>query len=256
MKTPVATTIIRPIIKYADNQARSALDEIIVEQSITLLVDSIGSYTLLCSPSDLEALVIGFLFSEGLIKSADDIINLSTYPDKIVIQIEKPSHSCELKNTNPIKKTAKIAPQFIYSLIDQLQKKQQLFQQTGGTHAAGIFDTDHNIIAFAEDIGRHNAMDKAIGKCLINHIDLSSCGVVLSSRISFEMVAKTARAKMGIMIAVSAPTSLAIETAEKWNITLIGFARNHQANCYNQSLTRRLPCMLAFKNQKQKNPFL
>jgi FdhD protein len=112
---------------------------------------------------------------------------------------------------------------------------QHIFRMTGGAHAAGISDSSGKISAFAEDIGRHNALDKAIGKCLLGGLPMKSCAVALSGRVSLEMVTKSARAGIELIAAVSAPTSLAIEAAERWNITLCGFVRSDKLNVYTHS---------------------
>ena len=104
--------------------------------------------------------------------------------------------------------------------------------KTGGTHAAGVFDTNGRTLSFAEDLGRHNAMDKAIGKCLLDGLLTDGCGISLSGRASFEMVSKAARAKLELVASVSAPSSLAIEAAERAGITLCGFVRSGCANVY------------------------
>jgi FdhD protein len=107
-----------------------------------------------------------------------------------------------------------------------------LFEKTGGAHAAAIFDTAGSIMAFAEDIGRHSAFDKVIGKCLMAGLETKGCGVALSGRISLEMVTKAARAGIELIAAVSAPSSFAIEAAQRWNITLCGFVRSGRMNVY------------------------
>ena len=113
-----------------------------------------------------------------------------------------------------------------------LREHQRIFPRTGGTHAAGIFGATGSIFAFAEDIGRHNALDKAIGGCLLAGRTMAGCGVALSGRVSLEMVVKSARAGLEVMAAVSAPTSLAVEAASCCNITLCGFVRGESATVY------------------------
>jgi len=137
--------------------------------------------------------------------------------------------------SRPLANKLQVTSSLLPKVIDQLKKSQVLFYETGGTHAAGIFDKNGEIIAFAEDIGRHNALDKAIGKCLLAYKNTNGLGVVLSSRLSFEMVAKAYRAGLELVVAVSAPTSLAVDAADKWNMTLCGFVRNQQANIYTHS---------------------
>ncbi len=119
--------------------------------------------------------------------------------------------------------------------MTQMGEGQTIFRETGGSHAAAIFDASGTVLAVAEDLGRHNALDKAIGTVLLDRGDLSACGVVLSSRLSLEMVLKAVRAELEIMLAVSAPTSLAIEVAEKFGVTLCCFVRGTRATVYTHS---------------------
>ena len=114
----------------------------------------------------------------------------------------------------------------------RLRETQTVFEATGGVHAAGVFDAAGAMLATAEDIGRHNALDKAIGECLLAGRATGGCGVVLSGRVSFELVAKAARAGVEVILAVSGPTSLAVEAADRWNITLCGFVRGDRMNVY------------------------
>ena len=117
-------------------------------------------------------------------------------------------------------------------LAEALRGGQPVFAATGGAHAAGVFSGAGEFLATAEDIGRHNALDKAIGACLLADRATTGCGVVLSGRVSFEMVAKAARAGLEIIVAVSGPTSLAVAAADHWNITLCGFVRGDRMNVY------------------------
>ena len=109
---------------------------------------------------------------------------------------------------------------------------QKIFEQTGGSHAAAIFNSTGEIVAVAEDLGRHNALDKAIGSVLLERGSVQGCGVVLSSRLSLEMVLKAVRAGLEVMLAVSAPTSLAIDVAQQFGVTLCGFVRAERATVY------------------------
>jgi FdhD protein len=117
-------------------------------------------------------------------------------------------------------------------VVEVMRDRQTLFSQTGGTHAAAIFDSSGEILSFGEDIGRHNALDKAVGRCVLSGTLPTSCGVALSGRVSFELVAKAARAGIELMAAVSAPTSLAVTAAERARITLAAFVRGERATVY------------------------
>lgn len=120
----------------------------------------------------------------------------------------------------------------LLSLDRSLRGCQTLFGDCGATHAAAIFDHRGRILASAEDIGRHNALDKAIGFCLMKGIQIAGQGVMLSGRISMEMVAKCARVGIELIAAISAPTSLAVVTAERCNITICGFVRDSRATIF------------------------
>lgn len=207
------------------------------------------------------ALALGFIFSEGLISALDDIVSLSTCPDEpavVNVRLRSPetvvvsrkdvvvNSSCgicgpgEILDDNVLqlphaKDTLRLPRTLFEPLVEQMRQQQAIFDQTGGTHAAAIFDQQGRVIAVAEDLGRHNALDKALGLVLLKGGDPSRCGVVLSSRLSLEMVLKAVRTGLQIMIAVSAPTSLAIEVAQKYGITLCGFVRDGRATIYTHS---------------------
>jgi FdhD protein len=117
-------------------------------------------------------------------------------------------------------------------LQDMLMKGQQVFQNTGGTHAAAIFNRDGTLLALSEDIGRHNALDKAIGKILLARKTAEAKILILSSRLSYEMVMKAARLSIEILAGVSSATSLAIDLARSVEMTLIGFHRGQRGNIY------------------------
>jgi FdhD protein len=137
-----------------------------------------------------------------------------------------------LWNTPPVEDSLRLSPGFLVGLPEKLAGEQRLYPATRGAHAAGIFAAQGDFLAFAEDIGRHNALDKAIGKCLLEGRSMERCGVALSSRASFEMVAKAGRAGLELVAAVSAPSSLAVEAAEMLNITLCGSIKGGKADIY------------------------
>ena len=235
---------------------RWTTDLVAAEQAVTIMVDEVGSYTLLCTPSDVEALAVGFAFSEGMIDTMEDCLALSVAgPGRtaVAIKVEEPSRvgsernlivasSCGfcgtrnlekvLEATPPCGRTLKVPPELLVEVTEQLKAKQELFLATGGTHATGIFTADGEFIAIAEDLGRHNALDKAIGKCLLAGRTAEGCGAAVSGRVSFEIAAKAARAGIELIVAVSAPSSFAVEAAQRWNVTLCGFVRPGRANVY------------------------
>jgi FdhD protein len=234
-------------------------DYVVREQYVTIMADKIGSFAIMCTPYDLEALAIGFIYSEGMIDSIDDIVSISLIQEQapiVLVQLENPSKavvqrnlivasSCGMCGSRNIQKmltnmpacgqALEVLPELIFEIMKQLPSLQTIFQLTGGAHAAGIFTSSGEIIASAEDLGRHSAFDKVIGKCLLNRKSMRGCGVALSGRVSLEMVTKAARSGIELITAVSAPSSFAIEAARKWNITLCGFVRSTKLNVYTHS---------------------
>jgi len=204
------------------------------------------------------SLAMGFAFSEGLIKQLADVRSLSLCPDnpqQVRVQLHHPEKvgvtrrnvvidsSCGICGPREILQdnvlglerlpsNLQLAGAHFSRLMDEMQERQAIFQQTGGSHAAAIFNPRGEIIAVAEDLGRHNALDKAIGMVLLDGGSVAGCGVLLSSRLSLEMVLKAVRTGLEIMLAVSAPTSLAIDVADRFGVTLCGFVRDDRATIY------------------------
>lgn len=212
-------------------------------------------------------LAAGFLFAEGIISGVDDIATLGYCmgPDKSeqeynVVSVDLraatlPDHpgfersfdvssSCgvcgkesldqiERRGTGRVTSALSVSPEIITSLPDTLRAAQRVFEGTGGLHAAGLFDAEGNLIALREDVGRHNAVDKLIGTQLLNDkLPLNEGIILVSGRTSFEIAQKVAAAGAPILAAVSAPSSLAIETADRFGLTLIGFLRGDTFNIY------------------------
>lgn len=204
------------------------------------------------------ALALGFVVTEGMVPDRDSIKSISVCADdadRVRVQLIDPEQavitrknivvnsSCgicgrrEILESNAlglsqVGDTLRLASTEFSRLMQQMQAGQLVHQQTGGCHGAALFDNGGNITAIAEDLGRHNTLDKVIGLALLGSEKVSGAGVVLSSRLSLEMVVKAIRSGLEIMIAVSAPTSLAIEVADKFGITLCGFVREGGATVY------------------------
>lgn len=242
------------------NGPHEVRDRVVVEEPLTIEIKGVASYTLMYTPTDAMALALGFAFSEGLISSLDDV-NLfsrcSENPGLVRMELKNVTGGSESERhlaivsscgicgrpgrkesdgfPSPLPKVGSllwVPLTSIFAAMKRMQSRQRVFYETGGTHAAEVFDAEGELISFSEDIARHNALDKAIGKCLLENRPLAGCGVALSGRVSFELVAKSARAGIELIAAVSAPSSLAIEAAERSNITLCGFVREGRATIY------------------------
>jgi len=204
------------------------------------------------------ALAVGFAFTEGIISGLQDIASMEVCPERpdiVRMRLVAPA-KVKVRRSNVlmtsscgvcggrdaveggivdlprIADTLRMSVAGFMPLMEAMKQRQAIFSITGGTHAALVFSGDQQILAVAEDLGRHNALDKVIGKCLLQQKPLSGCGVALSSRLSFEMIAKSARAGFEVVAAVSAPSALAISMAERLGITLCGFVRGECATVY------------------------
>jgi FdhD protein len=216
------------------------------------------------TPGNDESLALGFLFTEGIIQRGSDVECIRTAEDPsgnaltvqlksdITVDLAKLERHfyttsscgvCGKSSLDAVKQQCnielpkiqwKVPSQVLYSLPNSLRNQQANFAQTGGIHGCALFDLDGNFIRSAEDVGRHNALDKLIGQCILNTptIPLSNQILMLSGRISFELVQKAAMAGIRFIAAVGAPSSLAIDLAEDMGITLVGFLRGERCNIY------------------------
>lgn len=233
-----------PIININKDVITECDSDVICDYPLSFIVNEKYENTFLCTPSNLKELVIGYLASKGDINSKSDIVDLNIDIKKQIAQvtIEKKQgldneemifvNSLDYIKCASVKSNLGISIDNIFKIMDRNLTSSKLFRDTGGVHSVGIFDCNKNEVVICEDVARHNAMDKAIGYCVLNEISLKNKVVVLSGRASFEMILKVAQMQIPIVISKSAPTRLAIELATKLNITLVGFVRGHTMNIY------------------------
>jgi len=223
---------------------------VIVEAPVSLTVNGETWLTFMCTPTHLEALGVGFLFNEGVIENIDEIAELRLCPTWdnldvwLIRTVEKPR---EWKRTSgctggytaavlneiprPVLNGLSISPKKITELIDTLFDSQELYRKVGGVHTSILSDGE-DFILMAEDIGRHNSLDKIAGRYLLEGIELKNKIILTTGRISSEMLQKAARIGASVVVSRTSPSSLSIELADRLGITLIGYARRDRLNAY------------------------
>lgn len=244
------------IVRYNGQSFFLEEDDIAVETALTIILDSNEFATLVCTPSEWNELVVGFLASEGVIRLYQDIESLHIDEEKGFAYVElvnkhsiqKDFHSkrfigscCgkgrqfyfhnDMKTAKTVMTKLIIRPEQCHELIKKMQQRSSHFLQTGGVHNAALCTSD-GIVVSRTDIGRHNALDKLFGYCMINRISLKDKIIVFSGRISSEVLLKASKIGVGIILSKSAPTNLALDLAEELGITVVGFIRGNGFNVY------------------------
>ncbi len=236
-------------------------DFIAVEEPLSILVshrDSIDQISItMRSPGNDVNLAVGFLYAEKVIGGVSEIVDIRSQSNEVTVVIDDDvekdislernfysSSSCGVCGKDSIDSvlsklpSTKITPprydiEVIRTLSSKLRKDQTNFNISGGLHASALFTLEGELISIMEDVGRHNALDKLIGEQILkNQMPLGKNLLLLSGRVSFELVQKSAMAGIPIIVAIGAPSSLAIETARKTGQTLFGFVRGEVYNRY------------------------
>ena len=241
-----------------DHADPEVLDAVAVEEPLEIRLDGHPLAVVMRTPGDDADLVRGFLLTEGVVLRPsevravefgedEDAVADARLADGVVVDIEQFSRNlfvssscgvCGKASIEAVELLAPRAPHFgvrrevIAGLTDRLGELQPTFEETGGLHAAGIFDLDGRALVVREDIGRHNAVDKAIGALSAEGWPLPPALLVVSGRQSFEIVQKAAMARLGGVVGVSAPSSLAVDLARELGLLLAGFARGDRFNVY------------------------
>jgi len=241
---------ITQINQFRHGQNDIVEDGVIAEQSVSLTVNGKVWLSFMCTPTDLEALAVGFLYNEKIINHINEIkdIYVCDHKDNVDIwldrSIEEPKNwrrtsgctggytSAVLDEIEPVSLNGLvIKPERILELIRNLFESQDIYKKSGGVHSSALA-TNKGIVFQIEDVGRHNTLDKIAGKILLENIDPSPKIILSTGRISSEMLQKAARMKTSILISRTSPTSLSINLAQQLGITLIGYARGHRFNVY------------------------
>jgi FdhD protein len=245
-----------PIIRVSEQNAFEFEDLVASEMALTLSVNGVYIVSLLCSPADLEAMAVGFLISEGLLAKRENLLSITVDEktasvdvglDNLAADWQQAFHSktltsgCgkgitftsadTLKGMEPVRSSLRVQPAAILELLHTFRTASEQYRQTGGVHSAAL-STEEEILLFAEDIGRHNAVDKLIGKAFLASLPLGDKMLLSSGRISGEIMTKVVRSRIPILVSRTAPTCMAVTAAEDFGITLVGFARNRRMNVY------------------------
>jgi FdhD protein len=265
---PASTTRTQVVTVDGDRRSRRS-DRLATEEPMEIRVEEPGAeqrsvaVTMRTPGHDFE-LAVGFLLTEGLIFGRDDVrsvrycavpreeqhYNVVSVSVGRSLEFEQRSFyatsSCGVcgkasldaidVQCAPIADGPVIAPAVVTALPDALRGAQAVFERTGGLHAAGLFDPRGTLVASREDVGRHNAVDKLIGAQLLEgRLPLSESILMVSGRASFEIIQKAATAGIPIVCAVSAPSSLAVDAARRFGLTLVGFLRGERFNIYTRA---------------------
>jgi len=264
---PVGAPVVsHPVTKVVETQATDCRDQLAVEEPLEIRLAGMSLAVTMRTPGDDEELVAGFLFSERIIVGPDDLDVIARYrapdvdPDagnvlnvllKGDMRVAKErlqrnfiaSSSCGLcgkvtidsirASLPPVESDMTVPRTLFPRLALAMSGAQSVFEKTGGLHAAGLFDADGRLIVLREDIGRHNAVDKVIGHMVLTRrIPLDRHILLVSGRASFEIMQKALTARIPVVAAVSAPSSLAVQMALAADMTLVGFVRPGGFNIY------------------------
>ena len=244
-----------PIQRVIRKDKRDAKALVIKELPLTIILNRRELMTLLCTPVDLKYLAIGFLFSEGWLKSKEELKKITVDDQRGVVRVETGEDkranglpdqqlitsgggrrafthdAVNLQDKTKVNSQLSVPASRLLALAKRFQHKSHLFRATGGVHSAALYN-ERGILAFSEDIGRYNAIDKVLGKCILDCIPMAHHVIITSGRVSSEVVLKIARMNVPVLVSRSAPTDRSVKLAADSGITLIGFARGDKMNIY------------------------
>jgi FdhD protein len=231
-----------------------------VAEEVPLQISLNGAYTFViwCSPMQFKELAVGYLLAEEILQSVDEIdaaaTDMDTYKCSLtlkqdvdleermkqrrrstrIVPLIKASTSAYQRDEKIriVKSDLKINAQTLLDALAQMNKAATGFRQTGGLHDSAIFTVEGEMVAFSEDVGRHNTVDKVIGEASLNHVDFSRCFMIITGRVPGDMIYKAAKVGLSLVASVAAVLNSGIASAQKANITLVGFVRGNRMNIY------------------------
>jgi FdhD protein len=247
-------------VDLSSEKARKIADFVAEESPLHLFVNSTFWVTILCTPANIKELAVGLLLSEGILKSIDEIeevtlkdvdnachvklrpsvnvddrIRLSKLHARVITSACGAGSPYQFTGKNPVvESNLRVNARVIFDSVNQLNFKAEGFRQTGGLHVAAIYDSNGTLVALAEDVGRHNAVDKVIGMAALSKVNFGKCFLALSGRISGDVAFKAAKVGLPIIASLAAALSSGIAMAEAANLTLAGFVRGKRLNIYTE----------------------
>lgn len=243
-------------VNLGKEPAERLKDEVIIEDRMELYVNDKHYATFSFSPSKIKELAVGHLLAEGIIDKPEDIVGLKLSKGRVSVRLtEKPKPWFQGKPQTILTacgggalrippallmrarrtkdaSSFRLKPQTIFKAVETLNSQACIFRRTGGTHASALLDENGIVIAFSEDVGRHNAIDKVIGEAALNGVDFGKTLLASTGRLTFEMAVKAGFVGIPVIVSISAPTDKGIKIAEAFGLTLIGFARGRRFNVY------------------------
>jgi FdhD protein len=257
--------------RWSAGQWTESPDAVVTEEPLQLMLDGAPLSVVMRTPGHDIELCVGLMFAEGIVRSLSEVrlirISAESGEHEEGVRVEadlvesnqvdmqltaaprrKPERSmlsssaCGVCGTvliedlrrdlSPLRRGPQVDPSLLPGLVDRLREGQGVFERTGGLHAAGLFAVDGTMACLREDVGRHNAVDKVVGRALLDGADLTTSILVVSGRAGYEIVQKSISAGIPVLAAVGAPSSLAVALAREFNQTLVGFLRGDRFNVY------------------------
>lgn len=231
-----------PVQRVTGDAKQDTEDMVIREIPFTIMLNGREVSVLHCSPVNLECLAVGFLVSGGYISGKEALGGVEVDEEKCVARVTAegiPHKPCLRYSVKPavfegspqITSQKKVSAARILALVERFQRQSRVFRETGGVHGAALCD-ENRVIVFAEDIGRYNALDRVIGRCVLDNIPMARCIMITSGRVFSETVRKVGGVNIPILVSRSATTDLGIKLAADLGMTLVGFARGERMNVY------------------------
>jgi FdhD protein len=247
MANPIAQA---SFLQYRDGAARPVEGGVPVEEQIVLSVNGIDLVGLRCTPVQLEELAIGFLFNEQLVEGLHEVasarvcgtgrcVDVWLYKDIEFPTLRTITSGCsggttfesQVDTHQPVVSQLRIAPGDVLALMNRLHEAASLYRQVQGIHTSALA-AGRELLCVAEDVGRHNTLDKLAGLCLRREIETRDRILITSGRVSSEMLSKAARMQVPVVLSRTSPTSLSVELARAWSITLVGYVRGRTFRIY------------------------